>query len=223
MSSEADDFQLVTFETERRGFFETLVAMKSDCIVLFRDREPLLGFVKEEKNGRLIVSLKVRASLGISADSGCEALFSMVDGQYYLSATATELGPATLSLSMSGKLNKLQRRNNFRVVVPAAFVGSFTVNSGTIKQDLKLVDLSVGGARVQWPAKAMIKPKPGVNYQGHLRFAGQIIELSFSIRSTPTEGVDSVVGLEFSALHRDDERALLFLCLQLQRSQARIS
>lgn len=216
-----DEFKPVTFEKERKRALENLALTKPSCSMLVRNEVSFPCTVKEEADGLILLEIPVKANGLIRDGDVCEVMFSLNDGQYLFRSKAQTMEKNRVGLPVSGDVRRLQRRNNFRVPTTSAFKGKFQIFDGGAKQELALVDLSVSGARARWPTGA-VKPVSAKTYRAVLSFEQNEIELSVSIKTIATDGPHATVGFEFKPLGAADERAVLFLCLQLQRQQTPI-
>ncbi|HVK60533.1 MAG TPA: PilZ domain-containing protein [Bdellovibrionales bacterium] len=215
---DADDFKSITFEKERQHALEDLARLRPACSAFLRGEIAFPCTIIKDEEDEIIVRSAVIPAPAMSENDLCELMFSLRDGQYLLISRLHVIDDKTFSLSMRGELRRLQRRNNFRVSIDG-FRGTFTLFHEGSQQTVSLIDLSAGGARVRWPVKTAVHPIVDREMRGVLRFEQNEIEIPVSIRSTSSEGSQYSVRLEFGEMSGADERALLFLCLQVQRNK----
>jgi c-di-GMP-binding flagellar brake protein YcgR len=225
--TDTNDFQLVSFDKDRERAFDDL-AMKSVLVTGWTATSRPLYF-QVQRVDVMSVNLTVVDGDGLSgkANESAEVLFSLDDGQYHWRTTLINATATLWSLAKGGELSRLQRRNNFRTSVPKGYKAVLllkALKTHTISQtELQLIDVSAGGARVQWPAAGLAPPSQGDSLSGIMATTGgRQIEVFGIVKSVMTDVDSGVVqaGLEFQNLSGRDEQALLHLCLQIRRSQA---
>lgn len=226
--SEVSKFALVTFEKEQQKVFDDL---GSKSIILFcftMDRAEFRFNVRVVRGDVLYVDAVASMRRDLIRNERIDVLFGLNDGLYLLRAEV-ESGhePILLRFNRATSLYRLQRRLNFRTqVLPETrvFFRLTTPKEGLIMPlELQVLDLSVGGARVLWPRPAVISPAPGARLSGVLSIPSKDIALEIdavvkSLFAPDESGVP--VGLKFDKLKVQDEKALLFACVQIHRSQA---
>ena len=224
--ADTNDFQIVSFDKDRERAFEEL-AVKSVLVTGWTATSRPL-FFQVQRIDVMSVNLTVVDGDGLSgqANEPAEILFSLDDGQYHWATTILKTTPELWSLAKGGNLSRLQRRNNFRTSVPKGYKAVLllkALKTHTITQtELQLIDVSAGGARVQWPAAGLALPAQGDSLSGIFATpGGRQIEVFGIVKSVLTDVDTGVVqaGLEFQNLSGRDEQALLHLCLQIRRSQ----
>lgn len=226
-ASDINDFQLVNFDKDREVAFAEL-GQKSVLITGWtQNSRPL--FFQVQRIDASTVSLTVVDGDGLAgkANDEAELLFSLDDGQYHWRTKIIEASSGAWSLEKGGELARLQRRNNFRTSVPKGYKAVLLLKAfktHTISQtELQLIDVSAGGARIQWPAAGLSSLAQGDSLSGIIATpGGRQIEI-FGIAKSILTDVDTGViqaGLEFQNLSGRDEQSLLHLCLQIRRSQS---
>lgn len=221
--SDSNDFQPVTFEKERERVFQDLVLKPVLVTAWTPGLRPLFFHVHGVDSAGL--HLTVVDGDGAEGSQGdiVELLFSMDDGQYHL---RTELKAALhdrWTVGMDGELSRLQRRSNFRTMVPRGFQALLKVTGIKTRQiqktDMALIDISAGGARVRWPKSGLVLPHEGDALSAEVRTPGREIEVFGIVKNIRLDADtgDMDVGLEFHNISGRDEQALLQLCLQIRR------
>jgi c-di-GMP-binding flagellar brake protein YcgR len=89
--------------------------------------------------------------------------------QKYLSQAKSQIADDGIQLSFSGPLYRVQRRQDFRLRLPASFQGTFSLVHDGRQFTLKLADISAGGCRVEAPPA--FAPQQGANYKAILATA----------------------------------------------------
>jgi c-di-GMP-binding flagellar brake protein YcgR len=221
MSDSYDDFRTVTFEKDRARAVESLATIKPECTAVWLGKTSFHCTVLGEAHSTIVLDVPQKDQLGMSDGDPIDLMFSLSDGQYLISTKLKDLAGTAIGFPTSVEVKRLQRRENFRVHVAEEFRGFLTVFDGALKQDLTLIDLSVGGAKARWVSGA-VKPENGKTYPASLHFDDKKILIDVSIRTIVNDGPHATVGLQFGTLSGPDQQAILFLCVQLQRGQARI-
>lgn len=223
---DSNDFQPVTFEKDRERVYQEL-AIKPVLVTAWTPGgRPLFFHVHGINQDGL--QLTVVGGDGADGSQGdiVELLFSLDDGQYHLRSTLKSALRETWTVATDGDLSRLQRRSNFRTVVPPGFSAILKLTGIKTRQiqktELPLIDISAGGARVRWPKAGLMLPSEGDAISAEIRTPGREIEvfgLVKNIRLDADSG-DMDVGIEFHNISGRDEQALLQLCLQIRRHQS---
>jgi c-di-GMP-binding flagellar brake protein YcgR len=225
--SDTNDFQLVSFDKDRERAFGELAQRGVLVTGWTATSRPLFFHVQGVDSSRVNLTVVDGDGLAGRAGDSAEFLFSLDDGQYHWRTTLAAVTRDAWSLAKGGELSRLQRRNNFRTAVPRGYKATLLLRSfkaHTISQtELQLVDVSAGGARVQWPSAGLSQPSQGDSLSGLLAIpGGRQIEIFGLVKSVLTD-VDTKavqIGIEFQNLSGRDEQALLHLCLQIRRAFA---
>lgn len=161
-----------------------------------------------------------------------ELICGLPDGQYLIVTSVHSFSGNEVSFRIGQDVHRLQRRENFRTVVPPGSAVHFQLNSlnRTVINALKLtlLDLSAGGLRVLWPGSGVEAPKPGDQLSGVLHLPGSRRAEVFGIVKTVVAVADATppapylqVGVQLQNTSIRDEQMLLFACMQIHRESRR--
>jgi hypothetical protein len=230
MSNEPDDFQLVTFDKE---FVKLLSDLQSKIVQLAGRTEDLQQFqfrVRQVIDDVVYLSIHQPIPRVLKVAEPIEVLFGVPTGLYLIKTTIAAANPTQCSFHVGKEVYRLQRRNNFRTLVPAAYKIEFRLTSyraSLVGQGaeqgltLRVLDMSAGGMRALWSEKSKSTPQVGDHLTGILHLTGgRKVELFGQVKTTLPQDLGPVqVGIEFANISVRDEQALLFVCMQIQREQ----
>jgi hypothetical protein len=226
MNNEPDDFQLVTFDKE---FVKLLSDLQSKVVQLAGRTEDLQQFqfrVRQVVDDIVYLSVQQPIPRVLKVAEPIEVLFGVPTGLFLIKTKVAAANATQCSFQVGKEVYRLQRRNNFRTLVPAAYKLNFYLTSyraSTAEQGLtmRILDMSAGGMRALWSEKAKLTPQVGDHLTGILQLTGgRKVELFGQIKTLlPQDLGPTQVGIEFANISVRDEQALLFVCMQIQREQ----
>ncbi|QLY24961.1 flagellar brake protein [Bdellovibrio sp. KM01] len=139
--------------------------------------------------------------------------------KYYFEGTATVYGNRC-QLPLPKEIFHLQRRQNYRVRIPAGFQAFFDItqiNNSAVKIHAKLGDLSAQGCRLI-EKETVATFKMGDILKGKLLIAkNSAIQLTAEVRHVKTEGGNQMVGVEFQGLTPIQENNLFALTMEIHK------
>lgn len=217
------EFQKVTFEKEREKILSDLYTKSIQLSGLTDDRRELLFKVKTLDGENLVLEFAEPTVKGVKPGQALQVVFGLADGLFLFLTKADRVEGGRIHAKVGPELYKMQRRNNFRALVPPDANVVFRVasfNTQTFpKKELSGVDLSAGGIRLRWNS-GLPQPKVEDQLSGWLRLpTGKELELFGTIRTVFVRDGDIDVGVEFQNLSIRDEQTLLFICMQMLRGQ----
>ena len=221
MNGDALEFEPVTFDKERDRVFSDLAARPVLVSAWVKGEPPVSCHVTEVRTKEVALQIVTGDGRGARVGAAVELLFSLDHGQFHLATTLTKVNGDRWEVSRAGTLGKLQRRNNFRATVPHGARVAFKLASiGTqpAKADVQMVDLSVGGMRLQWPVSGLPALKEGDALSGVVSTPGRSVEVFGKVKTVLPDDRGARIGVEFQNVSGKDEQSLLFLCLQIRRS-----
>lgn len=219
---EDSDFKKITFEKEREKFLSDLSRMKDILLGMTDDELQFQFHVKSVHGESLHLTLVQPPPRELKTGEGVQIHFGMPEGQFLLRTHIGDVKNDSIELPLGRELFRLQRRNNFRVVVPESSKISLRLTayqSTPVRCELPVLNISAGGIRVNWPKKDLPDPKEGESLNGVLILPqSQSIEVSGIMKSLiETKSGELYIGVELQNLSVQEEQTLLFVCMQLMR------
>lgn len=228
--NKSDFVRLISSEIEK--FKEDLRLKAESLSGLGPDDQVYQLRLKKIDGDFVVASIASPLVYEIKQGAPLELLCGLPDGQYMILSSVHSIANCDLSFRLGQDVHRLQRRENFRTIVPPGSHVHFQLNSlnRTVLNSLKLtlLDLSAGGIRVQWPGSGVEAPKPGDQLSGVLHLpAGRHPEV-FGIVRTVNAIADATppapylnVGVQLQNMSIRDEQMLLFACMQIHRESRR--
>ena len=222
-SGDTNDFRPANSDKEIEKILHELATQSIVVAGFTQDQQHYVFNVKIVKAG--VLSLEILAPMGriLVAGDAIQLIFGLADGQYLVRTQISGNDGKVLTLALGREVFRLQRRNNFRTVVPATYKISLRVTSykttpvsGNI--NLLPLNLSAGGMRAKWAETGLAHPQVGDSFSGSLALpGGKNVEVFCIVKTVFGEKKTTEAGIEFQNLSVRDEQILLFACLQIQR------
>jgi c-di-GMP-binding flagellar brake protein YcgR len=220
--NDANDFRPANSDKEIQKILTELSTLRIVVAGFTQDQQHYVFNVKSI-NGD-VLNLEVLAPMGrvLVAGDPLQMLFGLGDGQYLVRTQVAGNDGKLISVPLGREVFRLQRRNNFRTVVPANYKISLRVTSykaTPVKGSVALVpvNMSAGGLRAKW-TEGLPSPQVGDSFSGVLvLLAGKQVEVFCTVKTIFGEKKAIEAGIEFQNLSVRDEQVLLFACLQIQR------
>jgi c-di-GMP-binding flagellar brake protein YcgR len=225
-ASELSDFRAVTFAKERAKILQDLNARAVPATLFTGDGHQFQFVVKSVKDEILNLGPVSPPVRRLNKDESIQLIFGLAEGLYLVRTRVADVRGDDLEVSLGADVHRQQRRNNFRVKIPAQLGMRFSLTEirgvkPASPVDLVPIDLSAGGFRAAWPAQSLGDSSESVPMKGKLHLPGGIILNLEAVLKTVYPAPDqSLVGLEFQNLSTRDEQALLFACMSILRAQA---
>ena len=162
-----DPFEKVKDPEEKKKILQSLVKAQTSVF---------LSVAKSKKGYVIFPQLYVRDQMTIqgpdelrkSLQDGDEVFFEFSSGdEKYICKTKIQLAQNLLKVDLSVDLYKLQRRDDFRLRLPASYSAQFIIQ----KRKYQVLDISAGGCRIQ--AEAAPDIKMGGHLAGTLQLKGR--------------------------------------------------
>lgn len=224
MSNDLSEFQRVTSGKEIAKLLEDIRLTVSTMVGQISDGRQF-NFSVYSVTGDLIET-HVDSLVGLTDGAALEVVFGILDGHYFL-RTAVQVGAkGQVSFRIGSEIYRLQRRNNFRTVIPIDLKVDYRLQSFKHalvppKSTLPVVDFSVGGMRVKW-LESLGQPNESDHLGGTLALPqGKTLEVFGVVKLLlPQVGGRLYVGLEFQNVSLKDEQTLLFAAMYIQREHS---
>lgn len=146
-----------------------------------------------------------------------------IGGEKYFFTTEYKSTGDQVSLLTANPLFHLQRREDYRVKIPASYRALFeivSVNGKTEKRSILMMDLSGGGCRIQVDPKVM-PLKVGDELKGHLFLPDRSpIPVTGSVRHTRADvhgKAPTVCGIQFVGLTEPMKNRIIAVVMDLYR------
>lgn len=151
MTKEDDsDFEKIDREKDREKYWDEVVENKTNLLTQLSNGNTVLLTPVERKLAQLFVS----ASGLPDKDPKVLVSFSALKDRLFISTQLSRTPDGKHFIDIFGDLFRLQRRENFRIIIPDnAPIGVFINQLGdkNVKIKAKVVDLSLGGAFIELP------------------------------------------------------------------------
>jgi c-di-GMP-binding flagellar brake protein YcgR len=228
-SNDSNQFELITSQRDRERILAEISVKGTVVILQTDDRQNYAFRVLELAGNKLALNPHPRPSTPVQNPTrelkkgeSVEVLFGLNDGQYLMRLPVVQSIEPSVVLELVGEIHRLQRRANFRTIIPTNERVFYRLagTAGSKPVDLTCVDLSAGGMRVRWPESGAPSPTPNSEWNGVLHVTdGRTIETRAVIRNVfPTDGAYALVGMEFQGLPTRDQQTLVFVCMQMFRA-----
>lgn len=149
-----NSFQLISDPSEKVKIITDLVACKGEVMLktLNPNSTPFHADPVIFKGSEL--TIKPKTSVQFAKDETSLIVQFSIGAQKYISQVEFESRGESLALSMAYKLFRVQRREFYRLKLPAGFRGKFFVpelQGVKFNQDFHLIDISGGGCKIELP------------------------------------------------------------------------
>lgn len=216
-----DGFQVVAFKSERETVFNELSSRQPMLSAAAEDNSTFLYRVAQVVGSRIYLSV-LEETRPVTVGENIRLIFSLPTGQYALVTTIITSGAASAIIDFAdSEVLRLQRRDNFRIVIPKNLSLEFFLNSKMIRENaIRVADVSLTGAALLMNPEQITQYWVGSSIKGTLALQGREIELEGTIRHQfPKEQGQRTqkVGVQFVNLSIDQQREMLSLTLQLHR------
>ena len=224
--SDDSEFQRVTAPRDLEAIRNALAAKSAKISCFTDDHHQLLFKISKVESGLVFVEPSTPLSRGLIEGENIQLIVGLSDGLFSIRTTASVSADGDLSFDLGSEIYRLQRRNDFRTTVPSdlKFGVKLTHVRGLLlasKIPLHAINLSAGGMRVAWRGYGKQKLSVGEDLAGIMTLPnGRQIEFVGRIKALSEMGPDmGVLGLEFLNMPLADQQSLLFICVQIHRSQ----
>jgi c-di-GMP-binding flagellar brake protein YcgR len=226
MSIDNAEFRPVTFKKEIDNILIELASKAVSLAGLSEDQHQFQFKIRHVADDVVYVEAIAPVGRALKPNEPLQILFGLPDGLYLVKTRVAEANLDQVSFQFGPEVFRLQRRNNFRTILPTSYKISYRLTglkNQSVKagSELALVDLSAGGMRVTWSAPELVGPAEGDAVAGILILpTGRQLEL-FGTVKTIIQGsnTSTQIGIEFQNLSVRDEQTLLFVCMQVRREQ----
>lgn len=218
-----DIFTRISDPSEKARLFHDLAVSKGELVA--KKPEPsadILVLMAYDYSHEKLNCKVLGASSGL-LPAGNLILTCFVGGEKYFFQTEYKTIGETLSLSTSGSLFHLQRREDYRIRVPSSYKALFEVvaiNGKTKKTPIPLMDLSGGGCRFQVDPKNL-PLKIHDELKGHLFLPDRApIPVVASIRHIRAENHGKgplSCGLQFVGMTEPQKNRIVAVVMDLYR------
>ena len=159
-------FLLVNDAQDKNKVLSDLVRYSAEVKVKTLDPRAPIGVVSpRDINGQKVLC-KVMGSLSFASQAQELITQFHLAEQKYICQLNSVLRQDILELDFSSALYKVQRREDFRLRLPAGYQGRLTIQINGRKIKCKLVDISAGGCRIEIPPD--LKWEVGNTFKGVL-------------------------------------------------------
>lgn len=168
-------FQLVSDPSEKMKIIYDVIKGQQEVIVRVAEQKDDIVHVLAPRLVQGSSLLCVPTDDNFNFKSGELILQFQTNAQKYISNVPFHRDGEFVSLSMEKKLFRVQRREFFRLRLPAGFRGTIQIPElfgAPFNQSFHVVDLSGGGCKVELPPLDL-DMKPGTTFKGILRLPGR--------------------------------------------------
>ena len=229
MKNTAANFQPVTFRKEIDQILSDLQIKPVSIVCLSGEDKQFRFKVKQIQGDLLFVEFTEPPPRSLKAGEEIQLLFGLSEGYYSVKTKIATANEKIVSFRLGSEVFKLQRRQNFRTLVPESLKIGFKLQKlrGAALSNgeplLTLIDVSAGGMKLVWPLLPdQEPPKASDELTGIMMLPeSKQIPLTAVVRSA-NKGFkrDTLsLGMEFLGLSQRDEQSMLFFCVQIQRSK----
>jgi len=228
--NKSDFVRLVSQEIEK--FKEDLRLKAESLSGLGPDDQPFQLRLRKIDGDFAIATLASPVLHAFKQGAHLELLCGLPDGQYLIITSVHSVGGDEVGFRIGQDVHRLQRRENFRTVVPPGSSVYFQLNSlnRTVLNGLKLtlLDLSASGLRAQWPGSGVDAPQDRDQLSGVLYLPGGrrvevfgVVKTVVPIAAATPPAPYLNVGVQLQNMSIRDEQMLLFACMQIHRDSRR--
>jgi c-di-GMP-binding flagellar brake protein YcgR len=222
MNSNEDGFKKITDSTEKDKILSDLAQAKGELICK-GFAESIFRVTAFKVANKSLFCEPIKNVKNHKIENGETIAHFIIAGQKYFFKTQLHLEQNQLLLSTSFDLFHVQRRNNFRFIIPQsykAFVSIHEKNGVECKIKANLHDLSAGGCRMLYE-----NLESKVNITDHLKVTLHLgsrepINLNAQIRHMQIDALNKkslAIGLQFTDLSTQAESKLYSITLELYR------
>lgn len=168
-------FQLVTDPSEKMKIIYDVIKGNQEIIVRVAEQKDDVVYALEPRMIQGSALLAVPKDKSFDFKKGELIMQFQTNAQKYISNVSFHRDGEFVSLSMEKKLFRVQRREFFRLRLPAGFRGTIQIPElfgAPFKQSFAVVDLSGGGCKVELPPLDL-DFKPGTTFKGVLKLPGR--------------------------------------------------
>lgn len=220
MSGDTNSFVKVEYQKEIDKVFFELESSVRTVAMEFEDGQQFMCRLRHVIDSLLSVEPMMPVTRKLSEGDKLRVYFGLSEGWYMVPVTFSSHDKPKLFFKITREAFKLQRRNNFRTVIPADANVEFSPRAmaNLKRSSLRLYDLSVSGMRTEWTLSD--EPKRESEFDGELKLpGGKSVDLVARIKTVQKRADGKFeVGFEFLNVPMDDQQMLLMACVQLKRS-----
>lgn len=215
--------ELVNFEKDRQQIFESMVSRPLVVSAMARDKTQFHFAVDKIERSQLFLILRGPAARRPEASEVLVITFGLDEGQFFIRAQVEAVAGELYVLPIGEKLYRLQRRSNFRALVPDSMLAHFRLRQlrgSAVMQDLPLADVSGGGLGLLLPKTVALQMAQGDEITGLISIAGrEPLEVHGVVRHVlPQDREGTVkVGVQCHHVSLEKERELVAICMQIHR------
>lgn len=219
----ADVFTRITDLSEKNRLYNDLAMGKSELLAkLLAPSSEVFTLMAQEYKDQKIHCKILPTSSQIPTDSDI-ILYFFIGGEKYFLQTKYQILGDRLVLKTDTDLYHLQRREDYRIKIPAgyrALLEIVSISGKTQKHSIPLSDLSGGGCRIEFQQKN-ISLKVYDELKGHLflpdRDPIQIIASVRHIKIDTAGKLPSACGLQFVSLTEQVKNRIIAVVMDLYR------
>jgi hypothetical protein len=219
-TTEAAIFTRVTVRSDRERVFSRLIADRA--VFSFQSHKKLYKGRVFDREGRALL-FDLLDNLKLITATEIVASFMFGNEVYFLKTQISPRGNSFL-LDIGQDLYKLQRRDNFRLVMPTSQKARFELRSidiESVKQTYGIVDLSGGGLSFEM-LYATDRLQQGSHVSGVIKigenFSKPVVGLVRHVRPFGSMGSGLFrVGIQFEGLSSTDHEEIILLVMKIHR------
>lgn len=211
-------FKLVG-ESEAQRIIREASELSTDVLVLDEAQETHFRVLGVGKPGHVAFEVK---SSGVEDHIETLLLSFLFEGEKYFSRVRCQVKNGMLTILDKATLYQLQRRAHFRVPIPMntqAFLNILDYKGKVVFVETKILDLSVGGAKLEIPEKTFT-PEIGERFSGTLKLTFRdAIPVGGTVRSVLTKGKEGKIkiGVQFDLKDSLFESRMFTVVMNLYR------
>jgi hypothetical protein len=219
----ADVFTKISDASEKARLFSDLTTGKSDLLAKLPDPNAEVFSLMAQDYKNHSVFCKFLSSHGQFPTDGEIILYFFIGGEKYFFQTHFHLQGDQLVFKTDSPLFHLQRREDYRIKIPAnyrALIEIVSIAGKTAKFSIPLLDLSGGGCRIQFNPK-QIQMKMQDELKGHLFLPDRdpigIVASVRYIKADTYGKLPSMCGLQFVGLTEPLKNRIIAVVMDLYR------